>query len=246
MARPATDEYASHFGTYISLVPENDILVTMRSELAQTLAVLSGIAEQDASVCHPPYTWTIKQVVGHLTDYRANLRLPRTAVRSRRCNPPARLRREPLRPTRRSPTNGRSPALAAEFEAVRKSHLCLFESLPDDAWNRRGIASNNEISVRALAYAIVGHERHHMSIIRKRLATPTSPIKRTSSHMNRCRERILFLIQKHQIPILIRARSGGPGCLACLDFLDHDESFPSRDEIQADFDRICHRLDCPR
>lgn len=173
MARPATDEYASHYSTYVVLVPENDIVTAMRSELAQTLAVLSSTGEADASVCHTPYTWTIKQVVGHLTDserifgYRA-LRFARgdtTSLPSFDENHYAQLAGSDQRPL---------AALAAEFEAVRRSHLCLFENLPDLAWNRRGLAGNNEISVRALAYAIVGHERHHMSIVRQRLAASTS------------------------------------------------------------------------
>ena len=173
MARPAIDEYASHYGKYVSLVHENDILAAMRSEFAQTLAVLSGIGEADASVCHPPYTWTIKQVVGHLIDterifgYRA-LRFARgdaTPLPGFEENDYAQLAGSDQRLL---------ASLAAEFEAVRKSHLYLFEDLPDHAWNRRGVASNNEISVRALAYAIVGHERHHMSIVRQRLATSSS------------------------------------------------------------------------
>ena len=68
MPRPQTSEYALHYGTYVSLVPEDDILAAMRSELARTMTFLSGIAERDASVCHVPYTWTTKQVVGHLID----------------------------------------------------------------------------------------------------------------------------------------------------------------------------------
>lgn len=170
MSRPDNGEYAPHYGTYIKLVPEEDILAAMRSELAQTLKFLSGIAEPDALVCHPPYTWTIKQVIGHLSDterifgYRA-LRF-------------ARADKTPLpgfdenRYAEAAGSNERPlAALVTEYEAVRKSHLCLFENLSTDTWQERGIANGNEMSVRALAYAIVGHERHHMSIVHKRLAS---------------------------------------------------------------------------
>ena len=90
---PKTTEYAPAYGAYVALVPEDDILLAMRSEMAQTLALLRGVGERDACVCHPPFTWTIKQVIGHLTDcerifgYRA-LRF------ARRLDPPTRLRRE--------------------------------------------------------------------------------------------------------------------------------------------------------
>jgi hypothetical protein len=170
MARPETTEYAPHYGTYVSLVPEDDILAAMRSELARTLTFLSGVAEQEASVCHPPYTWTIKQVVGHLIDcerifgYRA-LRFARAdsaPLPGFDENHYAQVAESDRRPL---------ATLAAELDAVRKSHLCLFENLPAQAWTQRGIANDNEMSVRAIAYAIVGHERHHMSILRQRLGT---------------------------------------------------------------------------
>jgi catechol 2,3-dioxygenase-like lactoylglutathione lyase family enzyme len=173
MARPETSEYAPHYGKYVALVPENDILAAMKSELAQTLTFLSGVAESDASVCHSPYTWTIKQVVGHLNDcerifgYRA-LRFARgdaTPLPGFDENHYADLAESDQRPL---------AALAAEFEAVRNSQVGLFENLPANAWSQRGIANDNEISVRAIAYIIVGHERHHTSILRQRLAALSS------------------------------------------------------------------------
>jgi DinB superfamily len=170
MARPETTEYASHYGPYVTLVPEDDIVAAMKTEIAQTLAFLSAVADRDASICHPPYTWTIKQVVGHLIDterifgYRA-LRFARgdtTPLPGFDENRYAEVAGSDQRPL---------VALANEFEAVRKSHLWLFQSLPASAWKKRGIANANEpISVRAIAFVIVGHERHHTTILRRRLA----------------------------------------------------------------------------
>jgi len=46
--------------------------------------------------------------------------------------------------------------------------------LSEEAWKRSGVASDNPISVRALAYILLGHERHHLRILRERYlgATP--------------------------------------------------------------------------
>jgi hypothetical protein len=170
MSCPKTTEYAPHYNSYISLVPEDDILLAMRTEQVQTLRFLSGVADRDAGVCHSPYTWTIKQVIGHLIDserifgYRA-LRFARqdsTPLPGFDENHYAQFAESDQRPL---------TAHAAEFEAVRKSHLCLFESFPAHAWDERGTANADGITVRAIAYAIVGHERHHMSIVRQRLAS---------------------------------------------------------------------------
>jgi hypothetical protein len=129
-----------------------------------------GVSESNASVCHPPYTWTIKQVVGHLTDservfgYRA-LRFARgdaTPLPGFDENAYAkaiRLDHIPL------------GDLVAELASLRQSHVRFFEHLSDEAWQRRGIANNDPVSVRALAYILVGHERHHSLIVRKRLSS---------------------------------------------------------------------------
>jgi hypothetical protein len=59
--------------------------------------------------------------------------------------------------------------LLAEFDADRRSHLCMFGSFPDEAWLQTGTANENRMSVRALVYVIAGHELHHRAIIAKRL-----------------------------------------------------------------------------
>ncbi|HEV3448117.1 MAG TPA: DinB family protein [Gemmataceae bacterium] len=168
MARPEPSEYAAYFGKYVALVPEDDIVPAMEKELEQTLTLLRSVPEKEALVHHAPYTWSIKEVVGHLTDterifgYRA-LRIargdttPLPGFDENAYAQAAAFDRCPL------------PELIAEFEAVRRSHLWLFRHLPNEAWTRKGVANDNSITVRALAYNILGHERHHTAIVRKRL-----------------------------------------------------------------------------
>ncbi|HKI17068.1 MAG TPA: DinB family protein [Isosphaeraceae bacterium] len=169
MVRPDSTEHAPYYTKYVELVPEDDIVTAMRAQLGETAEVLASVSEREACVHHHPYTWSIKDVVGHLTDservfaYRA-LRFARgdsaplpgfdenTYVQA------AHFDQQPL------------GDVVAGFEAVRRSSIGLFQTLSDVAWSRRGIANGNEVSVLALAYIIVGHERHHMNIVRRRLA----------------------------------------------------------------------------
>ncbi|HYR47085.1 MAG TPA: DinB family protein, partial [Thermoanaerobaculia bacterium] len=58
-----------------------------------------------------------------------------------------------------------------EFRSVRLATLAFFRNLPDRAWMRRGIASDNPFTVRALAYIAAGHADHHASILRERYLT---------------------------------------------------------------------------
>ena len=58
--------------------------------------------------------------------------------------------------------------LACELAAVRRANVMMLRALPEEAWRRVGTASDNPVSVRALAFIILGHERHHMGIVRER------------------------------------------------------------------------------
>ena len=169
MQRPDKTEHAAFYSKYIDLVPETDVLAAMAAQLDDALALWRSVSEAQGDVCHPPYTWTVKQVIGHLTDgerifgYRA-LRFARgdaTPLPGFEENDYAK--------------SGGYERLAladvvSEFEAVRRSSLWLFRNLPEAAWARAGDANGNRISVRALAYILVGHVRHHGGILRKRLA----------------------------------------------------------------------------
>src|SRR5205085_11517489 len=58
--------------------------------------------------------------------------------------------------------------LAAELDAVRRSTVALFRGIDAAALARRGTASDNAVSVRAIAWIIAGHERHHVALLHER------------------------------------------------------------------------------
>lgn len=171
--RPASFEHAPYYANYIALVPENDVLAVLRAQCDETVEFLHMIPEKDSTILHPPYTWTIKQVVGHITDgerifaYRA-LRIARGDVTAL----PGFDENEYAKAPEFS--RMRLRALTNEFESVRRSTITLFENLAPESWTRRGQANNHPVSVRAVAYIIAGHVRHHMAIVQKRLRPETA------------------------------------------------------------------------
>jgi hypothetical protein len=56
--------------------------------------------------------------------------------------------------------------LVHEFSVVRESNLIMFKSFDAEAKGRVGIANNNQVSVSALLFMILGHEIHHLRVIR--------------------------------------------------------------------------------
>jgi DinB superfamily len=165
--RPGTDEHAPYFRKYIDLVLEGDLIGLLRSQLTGTLETLRSISEADSLHRYEPGKWSIREVAGHVSDterifaYRA-LRFARNDQ-----TPLSGFDQDPYIAAARFDSRPWS-AIVAEFEAVRLSTLYLFEGFDGETWKRRGVANGQEITVRALAYVIAGHELHHMGILRER------------------------------------------------------------------------------
>ena len=162
--RPSETEYLPYYGKYISLVPDGRLLAILSKQLDETLALLQTVPESLASFRYAPEKWSIRELVGHVIDgerifaYRA-LRFARndqTALAGFSENDYI---------DNASFDNYPLGDLAAEFESVRKSTLFLFKHFDQEAWTRTGTASDAEVSVRALAYIIAGHELHHRNIL---------------------------------------------------------------------------------
>ena len=67
-SRPQPTEYASYYAKYIALVPDADIFELLQEQFKDSHAFLRKIPEAQGDVVHPPYSWTIKQVISHLID----------------------------------------------------------------------------------------------------------------------------------------------------------------------------------
>jgi len=167
IGRPDPAEYSPYHERYISLVPGNDILGTLESQRRQMLVLLCGRDENEGELRYAPEKWSVKEVLGHVNDTERIF-----AYRALRI---ARGDRTPLAGFEQDDYIRNGPfvhrALAEWIEdyiAVRRATLTLFRNLDEQAWMRRGIANNNEISVRALAYITAGHELHHRRILEEK------------------------------------------------------------------------------
>jgi uncharacterized damage-inducible protein DinB len=166
-ARPAADEYAPYYEKYVSLVGEGHIVETLERQSADTLALLRSVPEDRAGTSYEPGKWSVKEVVGHVIDTER--------VFSHRALRFARGDQTPLPGyeqddyVRAANFDARTlSSIAEEFERVRAATVALLRSFDREAWSRRGKANDNEVSVRALAHILAGHELHHINILRER------------------------------------------------------------------------------
>ena len=163
--RPDASEYPSFYAGYVASVPADDILTALRNGRDELAAALGTIPESKGGYRYAEGKWTVRTLIGHMIDaerifsYRA-LRLARGDA-----TPLPGFEEKQYAETAGS--DARTVAdLAAEMLDVRASTIRLFESLPDDAWVRRGTVNNGEVSVRALGYITAGHARHHLNVLR--------------------------------------------------------------------------------
>ena len=177
--RPAENEYAPHFHRYVSLVPEGDILATLTRQNESTVALLRGLSESQGGFRYAPGKWSIKELVAHLSD--AERIFTDRALRFARADG------TPLPGFEENDyiANGSFDDfslkdLVTGFEDVRRSSLSLFRLMSNEASARRGKANNAEISVRALAHVIAGHEIHHLNILRTRYLEGIESVSRLS------------------------------------------------------------------
>lgn len=170
-ARPATDEYADFYGSYVAAVKE-PLLDTLEAEAGQWRALLAGVPPGREGYRYAPGKWSVREVVGHVIDAERMFTARAVAfARGDRSHFP------PFDENAYAANSGadRRPLadLAEELVAVRRSTVLLLRSFEEDTWNRRGRASGYEFTVRSLAWIIAGHSRHHRGVVADRyLGTP--------------------------------------------------------------------------
>jgi DinB family protein len=167
IARPAPDEFFEYFGKYIKLVSGDDALPALRSQIVETARILRPLDEAKALHRYAPGKWSVKEVIGHLSDgervfaYRAlrfgrGDKTPLSGFDENKYVPAGGFDARPL------------GDILREYESVRAATLALFGGMDGQALLSRGAANGKEVTVRALAWIIAGHELHHRGLLVER------------------------------------------------------------------------------
>jgi uncharacterized damage-inducible protein DinB len=166
-SRPAADEFAPYYGRYITRVADGDIVDTLRSQVGETLAMLRAIPESRGGHRYAEGKWSIRECVGHMSDTERVFAY--RAMRFSRGDTVALPGFDENAFVANSSFDRRTLAsLIDEFETVRRATVAFFDGVNGEEMLRRGTASDNPVSVRALAWIIAGHEVHHRGILRER------------------------------------------------------------------------------
>ncbi|MDN4525016.1 DinB family protein [Fictibacillus fluitans] len=165
--RPRPDEYAENFESYVQLVPEGDLLETLKQQIKETASLLNSLSEKDGEYRYAPNKWSLKEVLGHMadTEWIMNYRMLCIA-RGETVSLPG---YDDELYVKAAAFNDHSLTdLIQHYTSIRQATVSLLNTLSYDVLKRRGAANNEEVTARALAFIIAGHELHHRNIIKDR------------------------------------------------------------------------------
>lgn len=165
--RPTATEAAPYYFTYIDRISSEDIFAALEAQHHTALKVISNIPEEKSLHRYAPDKWSIRQLLNHVSDAE-RVFLYRALWFSRGFDTPLPGFDQNIAVPHAAADQFSWASHIADFSAVRAATLSFFRNLPEDAWSRTGIASDNPVSVRALAYIIAGHVAHHVAILEER------------------------------------------------------------------------------
>ena len=161
------NEYASFYAPYINALGEVNLMEELEISLHDFIRFVQNIPMDKFDYRYAAGKWNIKEIIQHVIDterifaYRA-LRI------SRNDETPLPGFDENYYIANTEASNRSIQDLLTEFSAVRHSNLFLFKSLSDEQFKRIGIASNAAVSVRAIGFIMIGHQKHHQKVFEER------------------------------------------------------------------------------
>jgi len=165
--RPQATEYAPYYEKYVAIVPDGEIEKTLEAQLREMKLLLGSVSEKGADFRYAEGKWSVKEVLGHISDTERVFAYRMLRIARGDQTPLAGFEQDDYVKAGNFPTRPLAELLE-EFTAVRRASIVLLRSFDAAAWLRRGVANQKEISVRALAFILAGHDRHHRQILQER------------------------------------------------------------------------------
>lgn len=167
IGRPAPNEAAPYYSTYIDRITSDDILSVLESQLDPTLRLAASISEEQSLHRYAPGKWSMRQLLNHISDTE-RVFVYRAVWFARGFDSALPSFDQEIAVPAAAADQVSWTSHVEEFRAVRLATLAFFRNLPADAWSRTGVASGNPVTVRALAYIIAGHVAHHTAVLKER------------------------------------------------------------------------------
>ncbi len=160
-----TFDVSAGFPYYIALVGSTDYRQLFNSQ--DNFKLLVSLTQSQAESRYAPAKWSIKQIVGHMTDHERIMAYRALRFSRKDTTPLAGYEQELL--VENSRFNELSYRdLLQDFWNVRRATISMMNSFSAEQLRLKGMAWKFELTVEDVLKATIGHELHHMNVIRER------------------------------------------------------------------------------
>lgn len=153
------------FPYYIELLGDRDYKNLFVSK--EHLNLLKSLTEEQATYRYAPGKWSIKQIIGHMTDHERIMTYRALRFSRKDKTPLPGYDQDTFVDNSRFDEQSASQ-LITDFENVRNASISLMNSLSKEQLALTGTAWKYELTVEQFLKATIGHELHHMDIIKQR------------------------------------------------------------------------------
>ena len=164
---PASSEYVHFYSTYVGNVEKKNIINTLNTQMHELYTLINTVPADKAFFAYAPGKWTIKEIIGHMIETERVFSFRALAISRGDEGELPNMDQDAY--IKGNNYNSRTLAnLSNEYLAVRVSTLHLLTNMSKEMIAKTGNIAGNTITVRALAFIIAGHERHHINILREK------------------------------------------------------------------------------
>ncbi len=164
--RPTAAEHSPSHAPYVALVTEPDVISVLAAQPGELEALVRALPKDRETYRYAPGKWSVRQVLGHITDAERVFG-HRAFCLSRGEQAPLPVFDENTYVEMADYDGHTAAELTRAFTLARLANLTALAHLDDEGWRRTGTASGRPASVRAMAYVMAGHARHHLNGLRK-------------------------------------------------------------------------------
>lgn len=164
---PQANEYGDYYENYIELIDTPNVMQALIRQGQQVYAIIQQISDEKAHYRYADDKWSVKEVIGHLIDTERIMAYRALCIsRGEQKSLPGYDHNSYVEQAHFNQRNLQS--LSTEYDALRNANTSMFSSFTEEQILCKGTANEQTVSVRALAFIIVGHEKHHLNILEEK------------------------------------------------------------------------------
>lgn len=165
--RPQPNEYNPFYKDYIDLVDTENVVQMLIQQGQKAYTVIQQLTPEEAAYRYADGKWCVQEIIGHLVDTERIMAYRALCISRGEDTPLPGYDHEAY--VEQADFESRSlQSLSTEYDALRNANISMFNSFGKKQIKRTGTANNATLSVRALAYIIAGHEKHHLNILEEK------------------------------------------------------------------------------